>query len=98
MENLEIDFYSEIQKLVPITWVYKTDPSEIRHIGYIAEELNDIEAFKYVVYKDSKEQPAGIRYELLSVYAIEALKATIEKIEDLESKIDLLEKQLIKNK
>lgn len=98
MKDLEIDFYSDIQKLVPITWVYKTDPSEIRHIGYIAEDLNDIEAFKYVVYKDSKDRPAGIKYELLSVYAIEALKVAIEKIEDLENKVNLLEKQLIKNK
>jgi len=96
MENMEIDFWAEIQSLRPVTWVYKSDPTEKRHIGYIAEELDAIDAFKYVVYYDSKNKPAGIKYELLSVYAIEALKLAANKIKELEDKIIDIEKALSK--
>jgi hypothetical protein len=96
MENMEIDFWAEIQNLRPVTWVYKSDPTEKRHIGYIAEELDAIDAFKYVVYYDSKNEPAGIKYELLSVYAVEALKLAAKKIEELENKILNIEKALSK--
>jgi hypothetical protein len=96
MENMEIDFWAEIQSLRPVTWVYKADPTEKRHIGYIAEELDAIDAFKYVVYYDSKNAPAGIKYELLSVYAIEALKVAVDRIKELEDKIINIEKTLSK--
>lgn len=96
MENMEIDFWAEIQSLRPVTWVYKADTTEKRHIGYIAEDLDAIDAFKYVVYYDSKNEPAGIKYELLSVYAIEALKLAANKIKELEDKIINIEKALSK--
>lgn len=96
MDNMEIDFWAEIQNLRPVTWVYKSDPTEKRHIGYIAEELDAIDAFKYVVYYNSKNEPAGIKYELLSVYAVEALKLAANKIKDLEDKISSIEKTLSK--
>jgi len=96
VENIEIDFWAEIQNLRPVTWVYKADPTEIRHIGYIAEELEAIDALKYVVYYNSKNEPAGIKYELLSVYAVEALKVAAQKIEELENKILNIEQALSK--
>lgn len=85
--QIDIDFESEVKKLSPITWVYKNDPSEVRNIGYIAEELDAIDAFKYVVHYDENNVPDGIRYDLISVYAIEAIKVAYQKIEILEKKI-----------
>jgi hypothetical protein len=96
VENIGIDFWAEIQNLRPVTWVYKSDPTEKRHIGYIAEELDAIDAFKYVVYYNLQNEPAGIKYELLSVYAVEALKLAAKKIEDLENKILNIEEALSK--
>lgn len=93
MLNIPIDFESEIQKLRPVTWIYKEDENEIRNIGYIAEELNAIDAFKYVVFYDKEGLPGGIRYDLISLYAIEAIKVAYKKINILEEKIKLIEQK-----
>ena len=87
MSFLKINFEQEIKKLNPVTWIYNNDPSNTVNIGYIAEEMNDIDAFSFAVEKDPAGNPIGIRYEILSVYAIEALKACFERIEKLESLI-----------
>lgn len=87
MSDIQIDFESEIKKLKPVTWIYKDDKLEMRNIGYIAEDLNKIDAFKYIVHYDNNLIPDGIRYDLLSVYAIEAIKVAYQKIEFLENKI-----------
>lgn len=91
MLNIPIDFESEIQKLRPVTWIYKEGEDKSRNIGYIAEELDAIEAFKYVVHYDENNIPDGIRYDLISVYAIEAIKVAYQKINLLEEKIKILE-------
>lgn len=90
MSFLKIDFEEEIKKLNPVTWVYNNDPSETVHIGYIAEELDSVDAFKFLVQYDNSKTPIGIKYEILSVYAIEALKAAFAKIESLEKEIKLI--------
>lgn len=87
MDFIEIDFEKEISKINPVTWIYNNDPSKSINIGYIAEDLDEIDAFKYLVQRDSAGNVIGIKYELLSIYAIEALKVAYKKIEDLENKI-----------
>lgn len=87
MSFLKINFAEEIKKLNPVTWIYNNDPSETVQIGYIAEDLDEIDAFKFVVQYDKNKQPIGIKYEILSVYALEALKEAFTKIDELESKI-----------
>jgi hypothetical protein len=89
MSFINIDFEKEIKQLRPVTWVYNNDPTESVNIGYIAEELDAIDAFKYLVQYDNN-QPVGIKYELISVYAIEAIKVAYQKIEMLEKKIEQL--------
>lgn len=91
MIKIPIDFESEIQKLRPVTWIYKEGEDRSRNIGYIAEELDAIDAFKYVVHYDENKIPDGIRYDLISVYAIEAIKIAYKKIELLEKRIKILE-------
>jgi hypothetical protein len=90
MESTEIDFENTIKSLSPVTWIYNGDLSETRHIGYIAEEVNEIDALKYIVILDEENNVSGLRYDLLSVYSIEVLKNLLEKIEKLESEIKIL--------
>lgn len=87
MEQINIDFEESIKKLNPVTWIYNNDPKETRQIGYIAEDLYEIDAFKYLIPLDKFDRPMGIRYDLLSVYAIEVLKTTMQKVEMLEKEI-----------
>lgn len=87
MESINIDFEDAIKKLSPVTWIYNNDPKKIRQIGYIAEEVNEIDSLKYIVILDKEEKPLALRYDLLSVYSIEVLKILMQKIEDLENEI-----------
>jgi hypothetical protein len=89
----EIDFEKTIKSLNPVTWIYNGDLKEIRHIGYIAEEVNEIDSLKYIVVLDKDNNPLGLKYDLLSVYSIEVLKLLLERVENLENEIkDLKER------
>jgi hypothetical protein len=90
MVPIEIDFEKAIKGLKPVTWIYNGDLKEIRQIGYIAEEVNNIESLQYIVVLDKENKPLGLRYDLLSVYSIEVLKILLEKVKDLENEIKIL--------
>jgi hypothetical protein len=90
----EIDFEKTIKSLNPVTWIYNGDLKEVRNIGYIAEEVNEIDSLKYIVVLDKDNNPLGLKYDLLSVYSIEVLKILLEKVENLENEIkDLKERK-----
>jgi hypothetical protein len=90
MGSEEIDFEKTIKSLNPVTWIYNGDLKDTRHIGYIAEEVNEVDALKYIVVLDEENNPLGLRYDLLSVYSIEVLKILLEKVESLENEIKIL--------
>jgi len=90
MGSLEIDFEKTIKSLNPVTWIYNGDLKEVRHIGYIAEEVNEVDSLKYIVALDKDNKPLGLRYDLLSVYSIEVLKILLERVEQLENEIKVL--------
>jgi hypothetical protein len=87
MGNVEIDFEACIKNLNPVTWIYNDDEKMVRQIGYIAEELFEIDDLKYVVLLDEKDQPLALRYDLISVYAVEVLKTALTRIENLENEL-----------
>jgi hypothetical protein len=90
MESMGIDFEQAIKSLNPVTWIYNGDLKKTRHIGYIAEEVNEIDALKYMVVLDKEDKPLGLRYDLLSVYSVEVLKVLLEKVKELENEIKIL--------
>jgi len=89
----EIDFEKTIKSLNPVTWIYNGDLKEIRHIGYIAEEVNEIDSLKYIVVLDKDNNPLGLKYDLLSVYSIEVLKILLDRVQDLENEIKTLKER-----
>jgi hypothetical protein len=97
MGEIEIDFEACIKSLKPVTWIYNDDIKEVRQIGYIAEELFEIDALKYVVLLDEEDKPLALRYDLISVYAVEVLKTALERIEKLESEISVLKNNNVKD-
>jgi len=90
----EIDFEKTIKSLNPVTWIYNGDLKEVRHIGYIAEEVNEIDSLKYIVVLDKDNNPLGLKYDLLSVYSIEVLKILLERVETLENEIKTLKERV----
>jgi hypothetical protein len=90
VESVNINFEETIKKLSPVTWIYNNDLKKTRQIGYIAEEVNEIDSLRYIVILDKEEKPLALRYDLLSVYSIEVLKILLEKVESLENQIKIL--------
>ncbi len=90
MGEIEIDFEACIKRLNPVTWIYNNDIKETRQLGYIAEELFEVDGLKYVVVLDEEDQPLALRYDLISVYAVEVLKTALSRIELLENEISIL--------
>lgn len=90
MGEIKIDFEKAIQALKPVTWIYNNDPKNIRQLGYIAEDVNEVESLRYMVVLDKEDKPMALRYDILSVYAVEVLKTLMQKIEKLENEIDTL--------
>jgi hypothetical protein len=88
--EIEIDFEACIKRLNPVTWIYNNDIKETRQLGYIAEELFEVDGLKYVVVLDEEDQPLALRYDLISVYAVEVLKTALSRIELLENEISIL--------
>ena len=90
MESMGIDFEQAIKSLNPVTWIYNGDIKEIRHLGYIAEEVNEVDSLKYIVVFDKDNKPLGLRYDLVSVYSVEVLKTLLERVKNLEDEIKIL--------
>jgi uncharacterized protein (UPF0335 family) len=88
--EIEIDFEDCIKSLKPVTWIYNDDIKEVRQIGYIAEDVFEIDSLKYVVMLDEQDQPEALRYDLISVYAVEVLKTALARIEKLENELSIL--------
>ena len=80
MESMGIDFEQAIKSLNPVTWIYNGDIKEIRQLGYIAEEVNEVDSLKYIVVFDKDNKPLGLRYDLVSVYSVEVLKTLLERV------------------
>jgi hypothetical protein len=90
MESMGIDFEQAIKSLNPVTWIYNGDIKEIRQLGYIAEEVNEVDSLKYIVVFDKDNKPLGLRYDLVSVYSVEVLKTLLERVKNLEDEIKIL--------
>jgi hypothetical protein len=92
MEKININFEESIQHLKPVTWVYNDDEKNTRHLGYVAEEVYDVDSLKYMVVLDEEDKPLGLRYDLVGIYAVEVLKSALQRIEILEKEITDLKK------
>ena len=73
---------AKIYNTIPREYDSKSDNKH--HIGYIAEELNDIDA--NFTWKNLDGTPEGIEWFNLLIYAIEEIKKLKERIEILEKR------------
>ena len=68
---------------------YDTKEEKIHHIGYIAEELNEVST--HFTWKNPDGSPEGIEWLNMLVYTIEELKNTRQEIIKLKERIQILE-------
>lgn len=83
------DDSSDILKLRPVTFEYNAYKG-LKQFGLIAEEV--IEVMPRLVVLDDDGLPLTVKYHELPAILLNELKKAITRIEDLEKKLELLEK------
>jgi hypothetical protein len=87
---LEDDFH-KIFQAEPKSFIDKT--SGQREIGYIAEEFDGMGLKNLVIY-DKEGRPDGLKYELVSLYLLEAMKDQAEMMKELETDNEKLRRRI----
>lgn len=99
-ENIEdLNYYSgSIRKLRPVIFNYKNHAPELKSVGLIAEEVQEI--IPSLVVKNKEGQPETIKYQDLPIYLLAELQNMAaqmrlhhEEIADLNKRIEKLEKK-----
>jgi hypothetical protein len=72
-----------------VSFVLKTDPSNTKQYGLIAEEVN--KKMPELVVKDKDGNPFSVRYDELSVLVLNEVQKMADHIEKLEARIKKLE-------
>jgi len=84
---------SEILNLEPVTFNYIDRPEDPEQIGFIAEQLDELDLTHFVNY-DGNNEPNGISYDKLIVLAVNAIKELHEENQQLKQEIVEIKKHL----
>ena len=75
---------AKVYELVPKTYIYNTDPQSGTHVGYIAEDVADVDP-RFATYNELNGPPVAISYDTIQVYMLEEMKKLRDRIAVLES-------------
>jgi len=81
---------SEILNLEPVTFNYIDRPEDSEQIGFIAEQLDELDLTHFVNY-DGNNEPNGISYDKLIVLAVNAIKELHEENQNLNQRLTEIE-------
>ncbi len=87
IEPLEIN-PEELLDLQPVAFNYKETGA--KSFGYIAEDVDELGIHNLVVY-DNEGRPDALKYDMISVYLVEAYKEQKAQIDALTEKVNILE-------
>jgi hypothetical protein len=88
-----IDLTQDTSKILSVrAREYDSIDNDIHHIGYIAEELNDIDS--WFTWKNTDNTPGGIEWFNMLIYTIEEMKKIDLEIIELTNRIAILENKL----
>jgi hypothetical protein len=85
IENLNTNT-SSVFDLQPRTFTYKSNPASGTHIGYIAEEVAEINP-NFANYNTLGGEPVGINFNTITVFLLEEIKKLKSELELLKSKL-----------
>jgi len=80
-----------LQLLYPVSYTYKSDKTQTKTIGLVAQELKEV--FPEFVHYSEADGLYAVDYAGLSVVAIKALQEQQNKIASLEERLEALEKK-----
>ena len=75
-----------IYGLQPRTFIYNTDPGSGEEIGYIAEEVKELNRYFASYYTPDLDTPVAINYNVITVFLVEEIKKLKARIEALENR------------
>jgi hypothetical protein len=75
-----------IYGLQPRTYIYNTDPQSGPQIGYIAEEVKELNRNFATYNTPDLDTPVAINYNVITVFLVEEIKKLKARIEALENR------------
>jgi hypothetical protein len=79
-----------LHDLKPRTYLYNSDPGAGKQVGYIAEEVADINKH-FATYNEPDGPPVAINWNTISVFLVEEMKKLKRENEDLMARVLALE-------
>ena len=83
-----------VKKINVKTFNLKSDDKKKNHIGFIANELQELLPKKFEWVVDKSGEYLGVNYGKMTAVFLNALQETINKVEHLESSVYELQEEL----
>ena len=93
IEDLTMDT-SLLHDLRPRTYIYNSDPGARKLVGYIAEEVADINKH-FATYNERDGPPVAINWNTISVFLVEEVKKLKRENDDLKRSYDALAARIL---
>ena len=94
IEDVDEDCSDIVRKINVKTFNMKGDDQKKNHIGFIADELQDLLPKKFEGVVDKNGEYLGVNYGKMTAVLIKALQETLTKVEHLESSVYELQEEL----
>ena len=94
IEDVDEDCSDIVKKINVKTFNMKGDEQKKTHIGFIADELQDLLPKKFEGVVDKRGEYLGVNYGKMTAVLIKALQETLTKVEHLESSVYELQEEL----
>ena len=92
IQDLEMDT-TVIDNLKPKTYYYNTDPGAGIQVGYIAEDVKEINPH-FATYDYSDGDPVAINYNTILVFLVEELKKLKEELVSSNNQLTISENEI----
>ena len=94
IEDVDEDCSDIVRKINVKTFNMKGDEQKKNHIGFIADELQELLPKKFEGVVDKNGEYLGVNYGKMTAVLIKALQETLTKVEHLESSVYELQEEL----
>ena len=94
IEDVDEDCSDIVKKINVKTFNMKGDDQKKNHIGFIADELQDLLPKKFEGVVDKNGGYLGVNYGKMTAVLIKALQETLNKVEHLESSVYELQEEI----
>ena len=94
IQDVDEDCVDLVKKIKVKTYNLKHDEKKKNHIGFIADELQEILPKKFEAIVDTSGEFLGVNYGKMTAVLMKALQETLNKVEHLESSVYELQEEL----